>query len=146
MPDFMTVAQRRMTMSRVRRSNTSLEQQVAKLLSTAGVQFRQNARDLPGTPDFVLEVAPVVIFAHGCFWHGHHCRRGRPPATGVDAKDRYWEAKLRANQARDRRISRRVRCLGYSVLTIWACDVANVRRHRTLLSRVTAACGRKIKT
>ncbi|MGV1802598.1 hypothetical protein ACQZ6A_12055 [Agrobacterium vitis] len=25
----------------------------------------------------------TVIFVHGCFWHGHDCRKGKLPATNL---------------------------------------------------------------
>ena len=44
--------------------------------------------------------APLAIFVHGCFWHGHDCPRGaRMPASNRD----YWLAKIGRNVARDNR-------------------------------------------
>ncbi|WP_326492285.1 hypothetical protein [Rhizobium leguminosarum] len=38
-----------------------------------------------------------MVFVHGCFWHGHDCRKGRLPTTSAEK----WRAKIENNIARD---------------------------------------------
>ena len=61
----------------------------------------------------------LAIFVHGCFFHMHRCRYGRVvPATNAG----FWQTKRSGNAARDKRNARRLRKLGWDVLTIWECQ------------------------
>lgn len=124
MTDIYTKAQRSRMMSRVRSKGTELEREVSLILRGAGLRYLKNQKRLPGRPDFLLRDCKVVLFAHGCFWHGHTCPRARLP----DTRKRFWKDKIAANVRRDRRVARQLRTLGFSVLTIWACQVKNSRR------------------
>jgi DNA mismatch endonuclease (patch repair protein) len=119
--DVFSSQKRRKIMQAVRRTRTLPEEKLAKALDLAAVRYVRNAERLPGKPDFVLLKARIAIFVHGCFWHGHRrCRKGR---TRVKSNGRYWKQKIERNQSRDRRAAQRLRRLGYSVLTIWECDL-----------------------
>jgi DNA mismatch endonuclease (patch repair protein) len=62
-------------------------------------RYRLNGAKLPGKPDLVFGAMRKVIFVHGCFWHGHDCKRGaRQPKDNAA----YWRAKIARNVARDR--------------------------------------------
>jgi G:T-mismatch repair DNA endonuclease (very short patch repair protein) len=61
--------------------------------------------------------ARTVIQVKGCFWHAHFCLGGRIPLG------KYWRAKFARNQLRDRRNERRLRRLGWRVVTVWECRV-----------------------
>jgi DNA mismatch endonuclease (patch repair protein) len=63
-----------------------------------------------------------VIFVHGCFWHGHDCRSGRKIPKDNSG---YWSTKLEKNRQRD--IAHRVQlgAIGWQVLTLWECELAN---------------------
>ena len=87
-------------MARVKGKDTRPERAVRSLLHAMGYRFRLHRRDLPGSPDIVLPGRSAVIFVHGCFWHGHGCKRGsRAPKSNAD----YWTRKLAGNVARDAR-------------------------------------------
>jgi len=61
-----------------------------------------------------------VVFVHGCFWHGHRCKRGaRVPKTNVE----YWTEKISRNRIRDVRTRIRLRKLGWRVFTVWECQL-----------------------
>ena len=119
--DRFTKAKRREIMQAVRRKKTRPEEALARLLNEAGVEYEQNSDELPGQPDFVFWDAATVVFVNGCFWHGHaRCRKGRSrPKTNR----RYWQEKIERNQRRDRRVARQLRRMGYSVFTIWECEL-----------------------
>jgi hypothetical protein len=68
----------------------------------------------------------LAIFVSGCFWHRHTCGRCRIPA----ANRAYWIAKIDRNAARDRRVQRALRRLGYRVLVVWECQTTAARRER----------------
>ena len=62
-----------------------------------GYRYRLHRKDLPGKPDIVFGPRQKVIFVHGCFWHGHSCKRGsRLPKTNAE----YWQAKIARNVER----------------------------------------------
>jgi DNA mismatch endonuclease (patch repair protein) len=108
-------------MAAVRSKDTRPERQVRLELFAAGYRYRLNQRRLPGSPDMVLARYRTVIFVHGCFWHGHDCRRGRRPASNVE----FWNAKLDRNIARDRAVRGKLEEAGWNVVTIWTCSTAD---------------------
>jgi DNA mismatch endonuclease (patch repair protein) len=67
----------------------------------------------------VLPKYRAVVFVHGCFWHGHSCKRSKQPGTNV----RFWRTKIRANRIRDGNNKRQLRRLGWRVFTIWECSL-----------------------
>lgn len=105
-------------MGRIGSKNTAPELVVRRLLHSLGYRFRLHRKDLPGTPDIVLPRCRKAIFVHGCFWHAHGCRIGRPPKS----KPEFWEPKLARNRARDEENSRDLKQRGWDVLTVWQCE------------------------
>jgi DNA mismatch endonuclease (patch repair protein) len=60
-----------------------------------------------------------VVFVHGCFWHMHNCKYGKPaPATNKD----FWAQKRRGNADRDKRHRAALRADGWKVFEIWECE------------------------
>jgi DNA mismatch endonuclease (patch repair protein) len=60
-----------------------------------------------------------IIFVHGCFWHRHSCKFGRPSPKQNAA---FWEKKLMGNVERDRISLRELKKLGWKVLNVWECQ------------------------
>ena len=105
-------------MSRIRGKDTKPEMVVRRLVHSLGFRYRLHVRSLPGTPDLVFTSRRKVVLVHGCFWHRHRCKYGRPtPAT----RARFWQNKLTQNVARDRRARRELRKAGWTPLVIWQC-------------------------
>jgi DNA mismatch endonuclease (patch repair protein) len=119
MNDTRAPEQRRRIMQSVQTKNTGPELAVRRGLFAAGYRFRLHRRDLPGSPDIVLPGRRKVIFINGCFWHGHGCAKGRPPKT----RPEYWLSKIDANRDRDRRNIEALEALGWSVRTVWQCEL-----------------------
>jgi len=110
-------------MAAVRTKRTAPEEVVGAALRACGVRYRRNVKRLAGTPDFLICRLRVAIFVHGCFWHGHpRCRKGR---TASKTNAEFWARKIELNRHRDRRVSSRVRAKGYSVFTVWECELIN---------------------
>jgi DNA mismatch endonuclease, patch repair protein len=129
MVDTLTPAERSERMSRIRSQNTKPELWVRRLLHAAGFRFRLHRKDLPGRPDLVLPKYRAVVFVQGCFWHAHHCQKGRIPGTRGD----FWKAKFEGNKERDARNTRALRAAGWRVFTIWECELAKpTDRERTV--------------
>ncbi|WP_304169479.1 very short patch repair endonuclease [Phenylobacterium aquaticum] len=120
MTDVYPSAKRSAVMARVKGKNTSPELAVRKLLTGLGARYRLHRKDLPGKPDIVLPGRRLVIFVHGCFWHGHDCARGaRVPQANRD----YWVAKVARNRARDIRNRDDLGVRGWRVESVWECDL-----------------------
>jgi DNA mismatch endonuclease (patch repair protein) len=92
---------------------------VRSLLHGLGYRFRLHRKELPGTPDIAFLSRRKAIFVHGCFWHGHNCNKGRLPKSRVD----YWSAKVTRNKERDAEVVSRLNQLGWTVLTVWQCEL-----------------------
>ena len=139
MVDTFSTKKRRAIMQSVRRELTAPEETLAQLLDKLGCDYTRNVKELPGKPDIVLGHARLVVFVHGCFWHGHsRCRKGRSlPKTN----HRYWRDKIDRNKRRDQRVGRQLRHLGYSVFTIWACELRTKRLPARMVTRLEPTNG-----
>jgi DNA mismatch endonuclease (patch repair protein) len=135
MTDVHTAAQRSFNMSRIRGVNTKPELRVRRLLHSMGFRYRLHAAGLAGKPDLVFRSARAVLFVHGCFWHMHRCRLGKPvPATNAD----FWANKRRSNAERDQRNRRALRKAGWQVFEVWECQTRDALRiERALAPLVT---------
>ena len=112
--------QRSKTMRAVKSKNTTPEITVRKTLYRLGYRYRLHASDLPGKPDIVFKGRKKAIFVHGCFWHGHSCKRGnRAPKNNSD----YWRQKISKNKTRFQQQQLRLHQLGWSILIIWECEL-----------------------
>ena len=99
---------------------STAERKVRALLTGMGLRYRLHRKDLPGSPDIVLAGRGLVIFVHGCFWHGHDCARGaRVPKANRD----YWLGKVARNRARDARVQGELQVLGWRVAVVWECEL-----------------------
>ncbi|TES81935.1 hypothetical protein E2P84_05385 [Burkholderia cepacia] len=77
-----------------------------------------------------------VIFVHGCFWHGHACKRGaRVPKTNTD----YWKGKIAQNVNRDTPNEARLAASGWEILTVWECELVRPDELRAKLQAFLAA-------
>lgn len=87
-----------------------------------GARFRLHAKALPGRPDIVFVSAKVAVFCDGDFWHGNRWpSRRRKLARGSNPY--YWIPKILANRARDRRVTKMLRDLGWTVTRLWETDI-----------------------
>jgi DNA mismatch endonuclease (patch repair protein) len=119
MADTLSSPERSKLMSRVRNKNTGPELEVRRALHAAGFRFRLHGTDLPGRPDIVLPRYRTAVFVHGCFWHGHACRRGALPQDNAE----FWSEKIDRNRARDAAAREALALAGWSVETIWQCEL-----------------------
>lgn len=118
MTDVFTPEKRAAVMRAVKSRDTKPERAIRRLLHAMGYRFRLHRKDLPGAPDIVLPGRRAVIFVHGCFWHGHDCRRGaRIPKANQD----YWRTKIARNQARDAKAQEALAASGWRVGVVWEC-------------------------
>lgn len=136
MADRLTKEQRRRNMSAIKGKNTAPELVVRKLLHRLGFRFRLHDRTLPGTPDIVLPKYRTVVMVHGCFWHMHGCALTKIPETRRD----FWITKLERNRARDMKQEALLRSSGWTVITVWECDL---KTEQTLLAQIRPLIDKK---
>lgn len=130
-----TAEQRSRIMRAVKSRDTKPEMAVRRLLHSMGYRYRLHRSGLPGKPDMVFGGRRKVIFVHGCFWHGHDCRRGaRTPASNTA----YWTTKIARNVARDRETAARLADAGWATLIVWECEL---REQAALAERLKTFLG-----
>lgn len=89
---------------------------------------------LPGKPDLLFQRHKLVVFVHGCFWHG--CVRcGHFPKT----RPSFWRAKILRNRQRDHMNARELRRLGFHVLQVWEHSLKSPAETKTVLTRIKKA-------
>lgn len=116
-------------MSRISGKDTKPEELVRKYLFSKGFRYRKNVRTLPGSPDLVLPKYHTVIFVNGCFWHGHkNCKYFVWPKSNTE----FWRKKIEANMERDKRKKSQLEDMGWTVLTVWECELRPKERQTTL--------------
>lgn len=129
-------------MAAIRAKNTKPEVIVRRLLHMMGHRFRLHVAALPGRPDIVIPRIDTIIQIKGCFWHGHHCLKGRVPLGNRP----YWKAKIEGNKRRDLRNERRLRAMGWRVRTVWECRVrasSPLQLYERLEAATTARSGQR---
>lgn len=122
--DRLTKAKRSWLMSRIFSRDTKPELLVRSLIHGLGYRFRLHRADLPGKPDIVFPGRKKAIFVHGCFWHGHYCKRTKMPTSRVS----FWTDKIARNRTRDLRVRRQLAKLGWRSLVIWECELKSDER------------------
>jgi len=136
--DVFDPAKRSAVMRAVKGRDTAPERAVRAAACESGYarRYRLNGAHLAGKPDLVFSSLRKVVFVHGCFWHGHDCRRGaRAPKDNAA----YWQAKIARNRTRDRAVLRQLTAQGWRALVIWECHTkdaaALAQRLRRFLAR-----------
>jgi DNA mismatch endonuclease (patch repair protein) len=74
-------------------------------------------------PDFVFRHCRLAVFVDGCFWHGCPRHAGKPKSNAE-----FWQTKLAANLARDRRVTTLLRRARWRVLRIWEHQLVDERQ------------------
>ncbi|MBR79917.1 MAG: very short patch repair endonuclease [Euryarchaeota archaeon] len=71
-------------------------------------------------PDIAFPGRRFAVFVHGCFWHRCPTCDLSLPKSNIE----YWNQKFDRNIERDSRKERSLVGLGWRVLTIWECRIA----------------------
>lgn len=131
MTDIYDRETRRRTMQQIRKKNTKPELLVRSVLHQMGLRFRLHQAGLPGVPDIVLPRHRTAILVHGCFWHQHSCKLGKTPKSNLT----YWLPKLDRNKTRDEQNQKDLQADGWSVVTLWECELTSREQTERLLRR-----------
>jgi len=126
--DIWDKKKRSAVMAKIKGHDTKPEWIVRRYLFSRGYRYRKNVKGLPGTPDIVLRKYGIVIFIHGCFWHGHEID-GHIPRSNSE----FWRKKIERNKLRDARDKEALKKIGWQVMIVWECQLKPNVREKTLL-------------
>lgn len=121
-------------MAGIRGTDTRPEMLLRKGLHALGWRYRLHGRGIPGKPDLVFSSRRALIFANGCFWHGHDCHLFKWPKS----RPEFWREKIAGNIARDRRVREQLLGDGWRIAEVWECALKG--RERLPLDDVLADC------
>ncbi|PPD45886.1 MAG: very short patch repair endonuclease [Methylocystis sp.] len=121
-------------MAGIRGKDTKPEMTLRRGMHALGFRYRLHVKDLPGKPDLVFPGCRAVLFAHGCFWHGHDCHLFKLPSTRVD----WWRAKIERNHAIDAHAVEALAANGWRVGVVWECALKG--RSRRPIESVIDSC------
>lgn len=101
--------------------DTKPELLLRRLLRAAGYPgYRLHWGKASGRPDIAYPGRKVAVFVNGCFWH--RCPRCKPAEPR--AHSAFWRRKFELNRERDARKTRELEEAGWTVLTVWECELA----------------------
>ena len=134
MPDVVAPAVRSRMMAGIRGADTKPELILRRGLHALGFRFRLHDRNLPGKPDIVFPRYKAVLFANGCFWHGHDCHLFKWPSTRAE----FWHTKINRNREVDQRTSSALAEARWRQGIVWECALKG--RGRQPFDSVIADC------
>jgi DNA mismatch endonuclease (patch repair protein) len=109
-------------MSRIKSKDTSIEVSLRKALWNAGIRYRKNYRQLPGSPDIAITKHRIAVFCDGEFWHGKDWDIKKPR---MKSNRDYWVQKIERNIDRDRKTDRDLFIMDWVVIRFWGSDIQN---------------------
>ena len=126
MADIFTPEKRSWVMSRIRSKDTKIEKKTALMLRKNKIHYRRFP-NIFGSPDFVVE-KKLLVFCDGDFWHGYGYGKKKRP------QKKFWRDKIERNMKRDRKVTRKLRADGWSVIRLWEHDIE--RRPQSCIGRI----------
>ena len=113
-------------MSANRAKNTKPEIMLRKALWHKCLRgYRLDWKNVPGRRDISYPGRRVAVFVHGCFWH--KCPKCNLPLPKSNTD--YWREKFERNKARDKMKELKLRDAGWTVITIWECEIKQDVNH-----------------
>lgn len=117
--DSLSDTERSERMSRIRSSNTKLENEfIAALNINTRKKFVVNDVLVFGKPDIVFRKQRLCIFLDSDFWYGWQYPRWKRLL-----KNDFWRLKIERNRRRDRRVTQTLRRKGWIVLRFWEHNI-----------------------
>lgn len=121
-------------MAGIRSKNTAPEIILRRGLHALGFRYRLHVKDLPGKPDLVFPGRRAILFAHGCFWHGHDC----PLFVWPKSRAAWWKDKIERNKSVDNRAMEALAAQGWRLGVVWECAIKG--RNRRPIDSVIDSC------
>lgn len=120
--------------------NKSTELRLMELFKEHSIKGWRRKVPVFGRPDFVFPKKKIAVFADGCFWHGHNCRRLKPKTNA-----RFWKEKFDRNMKRDRQADNVLRKAGWRVIRFWECELSEKSGKRPKMTALIKALCRSEK-
>ena len=130
MTDIFTPEKRSWVMSRIRSKDTGIERRMCSLFRKNGLHYRRHPKVF-GSPDFIVEKS-VLVFCDGDFWHGYQYAKKKKPLK------KFWRDKIERNMERDRKVTRRLRTDGWTVVRLWEHDID--KNTENVMQRMRCLC------
>ncbi|MBS9718525.1 DNA mismatch endonuclease Vsr [Pseudohalocynthiibacter aestuariivivens] len=127
MADVHDTATRSRNMAAIKGKDTRPELILRSGLHARGFRFRLHHKKLPGKPDLVFPKYRAVLFANGCFWHGHECHLFKWPKS----REEFWRTKIGGNVERDQRNAADLQSAGWRIGVVWECALKGKWRRDT---------------
>lgn len=107
------------TAKKIKNKNTKIELLLGKSMWSMGLRYRKNCQDVFGKPDFCFKGKKIAIFCDSEFWHGKKFLGGEKFKTNQD----FWEAKIKRNIERDKKVNKKLQEDGWIVLRFWGNEI-----------------------
>jgi DNA mismatch endonuclease (patch repair protein) len=107
-------------MSRVKSTDTSIENLLRKALWREGIRYRKNYKKLPGKPDIVITKYKIAIFCDGEFWHG---KAWNTTKEKLKSNRDYWVNKIERNINRDNKTDKELEKMGWVIFHFWGKQI-----------------------
>lgn len=119
-------------MRKVKKADTKLEQNVKLLLAQlVDMDFRYQANELPGKPDFAFDATKVAVFIDSCFWHACPTHVRIPKSNS-----KYWVDKINKNKLRDKANRYKLNKIGWKSIRLWEHELNSMWRLKRKLGRL----------
>ncbi|GIP29132.1 very short patch repair endonuclease [Paenibacillus sp. J23TS9] len=140
MSDIVSPETRSRMMSGIKGKDTKPEMILRQGLHKLGFRYKLHDRNLPGKPDMVFPRYKAVIFANGCFWHGHSCHLFKWPSSNEE----FWRNKINRNMEVDGETVARLQEMGWRVGIVWECSLKG--KYRINSEEVIELCAQWLHT
>lgn len=108
-------------MSRVRNSNTTIENMLCDALRNNGVTtFKCNDKDVFGKPDITFPARKIAVFCDGDFWHGYDWENAK---NEIKSNRDFWLPKIEKTIQRDLEVTDKLQSQGWTVLRFWGHEI-----------------------
>jgi DNA mismatch endonuclease (patch repair protein) len=131
----------RRVMQANRSFGTTSETSLCNSLRRLGLRFRQHANvdsSLRCRADIVFRQVGVCVFVDGCYWHGCPKHFHAPKINSA-----WWNEKIADNRERDRRKTRALRKIGWTVMRIWEHELRSRGADRVARRVFNIVCRKK---
>lgn len=114
-------------MSRIKPKGTKPELLVFRYLRKNKIHFQKHYKRVAGSPDVAVPSKKLAVFIDGDFWHGY-----RFASWKEKLPKEYWQAKIQANIARDKKTFAKLRRNGWKVMRVWEHELKRKKQERAL--------------
>lgn len=109
-------------MRKIKSNDTKPELKLRKALWSVGIRYRVKNKDIFGKPDIAIRKYKLAVFVDGEFWHGFNWEEKK---TKIKSNRDYWIQKIEGNMERDKKVNKKLRENGWTVLRYWQKEIKN---------------------